>query len=72
VKLDGVVELKVKIDANGNAQDIRFDKEEPPFMGFGNAAVEDFSKARFIPAFREGKPVEAEVMIPVFYKAPRL
>jgi len=68
-QVDGMVELKMKIDATGNLQEINVVSEEPPLVGFGDAALSDFKNARFIPAFRDGKPVECEVTLPVFYKA---
>jgi TonB family protein len=69
VPVDGKVELKMKIDAIGNLQEINVVSEEPPLLGFGDAALKDFRDAKFIPAFRDGKPVECEVTLPVFYKA---
>jgi hypothetical protein len=42
--------------------------EDPPLLGFGDAALSDFSGAKFIPAFRNGQPVESSVKIPVYYK----
>jgi TonB family protein len=69
VQVDGMVELKVKIDATGNLQEINVVSEKPPLLGFGDAALKDFRDAKFIPAFRDGKPVECEVTLPVFYKA---
>ena len=69
VEVDGKVELKMKIDASGNLQEINVVSEEPPLLGFGDAALKDFRGAKFIPAFRDGKPVECEVTLPVFYKA---
>jgi TonB family protein len=69
VQVDGMVELKTKIDATGNLQEINVVSEEPPFLGFGEAALADFKNAKFIPAFREGKAVACEVTLPVFYKA---
>ncbi len=69
VQVDGMVELKMKIDATGKLQEINVVSEEPPFLGFGDAAVADFKNAKFIPAFRDGKPVACEVTLPVFYKA---
>jgi TonB family protein len=70
VQVDGSAELALKVDATGNLQDLRLLSEQPPFLGFGDAAFEDMSKAKFIPAFRDGKPVACEVKIPVYYKAP--
>jgi TonB family protein len=69
VQVDGSAELALKVDATGNLQDLRLLSEQPPFLGFGDAAFEDMVKAKFIPAFRDGKPVASEVKIPVYYKA---
>jgi TonB family protein len=68
VQVDGVAELKMKIDATGKLQEIKVVSETPPLLGFGDAALADFKNAKFIPAFREGKPVTCEVTLPVFYK----
>jgi TonB family protein len=70
VEVDGSAELELKVDATGTLQDLKLLSEQPPFLGFGDAAFEDMSKAKFIPAFRNGKPVECDVKIPVYYKAP--
>ena len=69
VLVDGLVEVKLKIDITGNLQEIGVVLEKPPLLGFGGAALADFKNARFIPAFRDGKPVACEVTLPVFYKA---
>jgi len=68
VQVDGSVELALKVDATGQLQDLKLLSEQPPFIGFGDAAFDDMSKARFIPAFRDGKPVACEVKIPIYYK----
>ena len=39
-----------------------------PGKGFGEAALSDFGKAKFIPAFRDGQPVACDVRLPVFYR----
>ena len=69
VLVDGIVELKMRMDATGNLQEIKVLSENPPFLGFANAALADFGNARFIPAFRDGKPVACDVTLQVFYKA---
>jgi TonB family protein len=69
VLVDGVVKLQMKIDASGNLQDIKVLSEEPPFVGFADAALADFHNVKFIPAFRDGKPVACDVALPVLYKA---
>ena len=67
VPLDGVVELELKIDATGNLQEVKVHSEKPPFSGFADAALADFNKAKFIPAFRDGKPVACDVTLRVYY-----
>jgi TonB family protein len=69
VEVDGSAELELKVDATGSLRDLKLLTEQPPFLGFGDAAFEDMSKAKFIPAFRDGKPVDCDVKIPVYYKA---
>lgn len=68
VLVSAVVELHLKIDEHGNPMEMSLADEEPPFLGFGDSAMEDFSRAKFIPAFRNGKPVACEITLPVFYK----
>ena len=68
VAVTGVVELELSVDAKGNLTNMQVLSEEPPLLGFGNAALSDFGDAKFIPAFRNGKPVESNVKIPVYYK----
>jgi TonB family protein len=67
VQVDGSAELEVKVDAAGNLQDLKLLSEQPPFLGFGEAAFDDLSKAKFIPAFRNGKPVPCNVKLPVYF-----
>jgi TonB family protein len=68
VAVTGVVELALNVDAKGNLNNIQVLSEEPPLLGFGDAALMDFDGAKFIPAFRNGQPAEADVKIPVYYK----
>jgi TonB family protein len=68
VQVTGVAELAVDVDAQGNVKSINVVSEEPPLLGFGDAAITDFAGAKFIPAFRNGQPVESNVKIPVYYK----
>jgi hypothetical protein len=67
-ELTGMVELGMKIDATGKLLDLRVVSEYPPLVGFRRAAAEDFRVATFIPAFRDGKPVACEVILPVYYE----
>ncbi len=66
--VDGTVDLWVKIDASGNLQEEKVVKESPPLLGFGDAALDDFANAKFIPAFRDGKPVSCEITLPLYYR----
>ena len=68
VAVTGVVDLALNVDASGNLQSMQVLSEEPPLLGFGEAAISDFTGAKFIPAFRDGQPVECTVKIPVYYK----
>lgn len=67
-ELKGIVDLALKVDANGAMKELRVVAEDPPLVGFGRAAAEDFRVASFIPAFRDGKPVECSVTLPVYYE----
>jgi len=68
VAVTGVVELSLNVDAKGNLKNIEVLSEQPPLLGFGDAARTDFDGAKFIPAFRNGQPVESNVKIPIYYK----
>src|SRR6516165_8843878 len=68
VAVTGAVELALNVDAKGNLTNLQVLSEEPPLLGFGSAALSDFDGAKFIPAFRNGKPVESNVKIPVYSK----
>ena len=68
VAVTGVVELALKVDAAGNLKNMQVLTEEPAYLGFGRAALSDFNGAKFIPAFRDGKPVESNVKVPIYYK----
>jgi TonB family protein len=68
VAVTGVVELALNVDAQGNLESMQVVSEAPPLLGFGDAAISDFSGAKFIPAFRDEQPVESTVKISVYYK----
>jgi len=54
----GIVELAITVDANGNQKQIRVVSEDPPGFNFGKAEVELLWGAKYIPGFRNGRPVE--------------
>lgn len=67
VRVRGVVELAMNVSPTGELAGMSVATEDPPFLGFGSIAIEDFTGARFIPAFRDGKPVPCAVTLPVHY-----
>jgi outer membrane biosynthesis protein TonB len=70
VPVSGVVEIAIAIDSTGNLKNIELVSETPPLLGFGDAAISDFSLAKFIPAFRDGKTVESKVTLSVYFEPP--
>ena len=68
VALTAVVDLGLKVSADGKLLDLRVLKEEPPLLGYGDAAMANFRNAKFIPAFRSGDPTESDTVLPVCYK----
>jgi TonB family protein len=69
VSLTGTVDLEIEVDAAGNLKNMQVLSEEPPFLNFGEAALTDFNQAKFIPAFRDGKPVDSKVTLHIYYKS---
>lgn len=67
--VNGLVELAMRVDENGNVKEMSVAYEYPSNSGFGDAAILDFTGAKFIPAFRDGRPVECAIRLPVYYKA---
>jgi hypothetical protein len=68
VFVKGLVRLALKVDEAGNLQDLQAASEEPPLLGLAQTALTDFTGAKFIPAFRDGDPVESSVLLPVPYE----
>ncbi len=68
VVMSGLGYIAIKVDAVGNLKDLEIAGEEPSPSGFGQAAAVDFHKAKFVPAFRNGDPVECDVTLPVYYE----
>ncbi|CAN5461132.1 hypothetical protein BH18VER1_BH18VER1_10160 [soil metagenome] len=49
----------MSVDGAGKLNDVKVVSEDPPNMNFGRAALVEYSTARFIPGFRNGKAVSA-------------
>jgi TonB-like protein len=55
---NGWVQLSITVDANGNQKDLKVTLEDPPGFGVGAVAKNAYAKARWIPGFRNGHPVD--------------
>ena len=67
VMVSGWAELSVRVDVEGNLMQMELVSEYPPLLGFGDEAFADFRHARFIPAFRNGQPIESKVKLPIYF-----
>jgi hypothetical protein len=67
VPLSAIVNLQLGVDAAGNLQSAKVIDESPPLLGYGDAAILDFNAAKFIPAFRDGKPVASDTTLSIYY-----
>jgi hypothetical protein len=54
----GAIELSVTVDAMGNQKGMKVILEDPPGFGLGQGALKTYAKAKWIPGFRNGHPVE--------------
>ena len=54
----GAIQLFITVDANGNQKGLNAILEDPPGIGLGDAERSIYAKARWIPGFRNGHPVE--------------
>jgi hypothetical protein len=68
IKLTAVVDLQLKVNREGQLQDVQVAGEEPPLLGFADAALADFRGAKFIPAFRDGDRADCDIVQPICYK----
>ena len=68
--VSGIADIKVKVDEKGNLEWMGVIGEHPPLIGFGAQGLLDLDGAKFIPAFRDGKPVACEVTLPLYYPQP--
>ena len=70
VPVTGIADIKIKVDNKGNLEWMGVIGEHPPLIGFGAQGLLDLDGAKFIPAFRDGKPTECEVTLPLYYPMP--
>jgi protein TonB len=65
--IEGTLKLMLKIDDLGRVQSAEVVEAIPPGM-FEEAALAAFSKARFVPAIKDGRPVRLQAYIRVDFK----
>ena len=63
-----IVDLTLTVDEKGNLKNIDVLREDPPLLGFGATALEDFRDAKFIPAFLSGEAETSTSALPICYK----
>ncbi len=56
---NGAIQLLISVDAAGNQRDLKVMLEDPPGFGFGDAIRKTYAKAKYIPGFRNGRPVDS-------------
>ncbi len=54
---NGAAVLAISVDASGRVTNMKVASEDPPNYNFGRAALKEFGHARYIPGFRDGRPV---------------
>jgi len=70
IAVKATVELELEINDQGILSVISILSEDPPLLGFAKLAAEDTAKARFIPAFRGGKPVASKTTMRLNFSPP--
>lgn len=55
----GAVELSITVDASGKLRDMKVVSEDPAGFNFGHAVMKEFANAKYIPGFRNGRPVDS-------------
>ncbi|HEV3409150.1 MAG TPA: energy transducer TonB, partial [Chthoniobacterales bacterium] len=68
VAIEGIVDVALDVDEKGHLRGFQVLVEDPPLLGFGEAVIEDFGGAKFIPAFRDGDPEASVSVMSVCYK----
>jgi TonB family protein len=66
----GLAVLQCVVQTNGLTRDCKVIKETPPDLGFGSAALVVSHTLLFKPRLEDGRPVEAEITVPINFSAP--
>lgn len=68
---NGAIQLSITVDAKGNQKNLKVILEDPPGFGFGAAIRKTYAKAKYIPGFRNGHPVECTFERTEYFKTWR-
>ena len=60
-------QLSITVDANGIQRDLKVISEDPPGFGLGEDVRKAYAKAKWIPGFRNGHPVDSTFDYPEFF-----
>lgn len=65
----GFAEASIDVDTSGVVKDIKIISEKPKNLRFGAATIIEYQHARFIPGFRNGKPVACNFVLTALVRA---
>jgi len=65
---NGVLQASITVDANGNQKDLKVVLEDPPGFRFGEGFRKTYATAKWIPAFRNGHPVDCTFDYVMYFK----
>jgi hypothetical protein len=67
----GIAVLQIDVDATGKVQGAKVIHEHPPAAGFGARVATDVRDVRFVPGFRNGKPVACRFTWAMIFTGPK-
>jgi hypothetical protein len=67
----GIAVLQMDVDADGHVQGTKVMHEHPAGQGFGARVATDIRDARFVPGFRNGKPVACRFTWTMIFTGPK-
>jgi TonB family protein len=68
--VSGTASITLTVDATGKQADVSIASENSRDRNLGKGAVELLKQYSFIPAYRNGKPVDATTTLTVYFPSP--
>ncbi len=59
--------MLLSIDASGKLNDVQLLREDPPGNRFGETTVKEMRNRTYLPAFRNGRPVDSKTHFRFFF-----